>query len=232
MPPRPHLIVDCYYDEKGAAPNFRALLGGAPSHTVRAVYEPLPTNLDEYGAVFLTGSRAILAEPEPWMDGLLQLIRRVHDEGRPMLGICFGHQAIATALGGPQAVRRAPRGELGWETIRIDRPNPLTRGLDDEFTCFASHFDEVAPGLPGVEVFASSERCAVQAFQVLDRPIWSMQFHPEMDPDESEALVRSNLARHATLGDDPEAVLATRLDGRHLGEVLFANFLELAAPRF
>jgi GMP synthase (glutamine-hydrolysing) len=144
--------------------------------------------------------------------------------------VCFGHQAIAAALGGPQAVRRAPRGELGWETIRIDRPNPIVRGLPTEFTCFASHFDEVSPGGEGVEVFASSERCPVQAVQVEGRPIWSMQFHPEMDPDESEALVRSNLARHESLGDDPEEVLSTRVDSRHLGEVIFANFLELAAP--
>jgi len=234
MTDRPHLILDCYYDETGSAPNFRALLGGAPSTTVRVVYEPLPTDLDQFGAIFLTGSKANLPapEPEPWMHPLLELIRRIHAEERPLLGICFGHQAIAAALGGLEAVRRAPRSELGWETIRVERANPLLEGLPEEFTCFVSHFDEVSPDLQGVEVFASSERCPVQAFQVHDRPIWSMQFHPEMDPDESETLVRSNLARHETLGDDPEAVLATRRDSRDLGEVIFANFLALhAEPR-
>lgn len=231
MTERPHLILDCYYDEKGSAPNFRALLGGAPSTTVRVVYEPLPTDLDQFGAIFLTGSKANLPAPEPWMHPLLELIRRVRAEERSMLGICFGHQAIAAALGGLEAVRPAPRSELGWETIRVDRANPLMEGLAEEFTCFVSHFDEVSPSLQGVEVFASSECCPVQGFQVLERPIWSMQFHPEMDPDESEMLVRSNLARHASLGNDPEEVLATRRDSRDLGAVIFRNFLRLHAER-
>jgi len=228
MSTRPHLILDCYFDEKGSAPNFRALLGDHPSETVRVVREPVPRDLSRYGAVFITGSRANLPDPEPWMEPLLDLIRRVHEEARPMLGVCFGHQAIAAALRGPEAVRRAPRSELGWETIRLGGANPLLEGLPREFTCFVSHFDEVTPGLPGLEVFASSERCPVQGLQVEDRPIWSLQFHPEMDPEESETLVRTNLARHATLGDDPEEVLATRRDSRDIGAVVFANFLRLA----
>jgi GMP synthase-like glutamine amidotransferase len=125
-------------------------------------------------------------------------------------------------------VLRAPRSELGWESIRLQQENPLLEGLPPEFTCFVSHFDEVAPEVGGVEVFAASERCAVQGLQVQGRPIWSLQFHPEMDPLESETLVRTNLARHETLGDDPEAVLATRRDSRDIGAVVFANFLRLA----
>jgi len=228
MTQRPHLILDCYFDEKGSAPNFRALLGGQPSETIRVVKEPLPGDLSGYGAIFVTGSKANLPDPEPWMEPLLELIRRVEAEGRPMLGICFGHQATAAALRGEHAVRRAPRSELGWETIRHDGQNPLLEGLPREFSCFVSHFDEVTPGLPELEVFASSERCPVQGLQVPGRPIWSLQFDPEMDPLESETLVRSNLARHETLGDDPEAVLATRRDSRDIGTVVFGNFLRMA----
>jgi hypothetical protein len=49
-----------------------------------------------------------------------------------------------------------------------------------------------------------------------------------MDPDESEQLVRNNLPRHSGLKQDVEATLATRVDGRHLGARIFANYLELA----
>lgn len=227
MQHRPYLILDCYFDERGSAPNIRALLRGAPSETVRAVSESLPRRLERYAGIVVTGSRACLSDPEPWMTPLLDFLREVAAVRKPLLGICFGHQAIAAALGGPDAVRLAPLGELGWEKIRIERPNPLLEGLDPEFRCFLSHFDEVSPDIEGLEILASSERCPVQAYQVRDRPIWGVQFHPEMDPEESETLVRRNLERHTTLPDDPEPVLAGRLDGRSLGRQIFVNFMQL-----
>ena len=121
--------------------------------------------------------------------------------------------------------RAAPRTELGWETIRLRAKNPLLDGLEDEFVCFVSHFDEVTPGSDRLELLASSERCPVQAYQVKGLPIWGVQFHPEMDPEESETLVRTNLVKHRGLQQDPEAVLARRIDGRDLGKRIFDNFL-------
>jgi GMP synthase (glutamine-hydrolysing) len=227
MQHQPYLILDCYFDEKGSAPNIRALLGGAPSETVRAVSEPLPTELGRYAGIIVTGSKACISDPEPWMKPVFEFLRQVAAERMPLLGICFGHQAIAAALGGPGAVRLAPRGELGWEKIRIGRSNALLEGLEPEFRCFLSHFDEVSPDIEGLEILASSERCAVQAYQMTGQPIWGVQFHPEMDPEESETLVRRNLERHTTLPDDPEAVLAGRLDGRFLGRRIVANFMGL-----
>ena len=224
----PYLILDCYYDEKGAAPNFLDLIGDRPTKVVRCVTEEPPAQLDGFAGLFITGSKASLLEPEPWMQAVVGLCRQAAEGGLPTLGICFGHQLIAEALAGPGAVRVAPRSELGWESIRRTAENPLLEGLEPELVCFVSHFDEVTPGKGRLEVLASSERCPVQAYQVKDVPIWGIQFHPEMDPAESETLVRTNLARHRGLEQDPEAVLARRLDGRKLGSRIFANFLTLA----
>ncbi|MFT7668876.1 MAG: GMP synthase (glutamine-hydrolyzing) [Planctomycetota bacterium] len=226
----PYLILDCYFDELGAAPNFRALLGGAPSETVRAVKESIPTDISEYAGVIITGSKACLSSPEPWMEALLDCIRHARDIRKPVLGVCFGHQAVAAALWGSEGVRLAVQSELGWETIRLDQPNLIVGGLKNRFTCFVSHFDEVTPGLAGMNIFASSLRCPVQGFQMEGEQVWGMQFHPEMDPGESEALVRGNLARHTGLGNDPEAVLASRRDGRDLGAQIFANFVRACSP--
>lgn len=225
MSQRPYLILDCYFDELGAAPNFRALLGEAPSVTVRAVFEALPGDLTVFAGVLITGSKANWPAPEPWMLRLLKLLAKVRAHGLPMLGICFGHQAIATAVAGSDAVRVAPRGELGWLPIEIIEPNPILEGLPAEFSCFVSHFDEVAPNLPGLEVFARSQRCAVQGFQVSGELTWGLQFHPEMDPAESEALVRNNAERHVSQSEDAEGLLAQRLDGRYLGKVVLRNFM-------
>lgn len=229
MSDRPFLILDCYFDELGSAPNVRALLDGHASRTVRAVREPLPGDLDEFEGVVITGSKACLSTPEPWMEPLLECIRGARAVAKPTLGICFGHQAIAAALYGEAGIRLAPRGELGWETIRRVGENELLRGLPREFSCFVSHFDEVSPGLEGMEVLANSERCEVQAFQIRGEPIWGVQFHPEMDPEESERLVRRNLSRHVGLGDDPEALLATRRDARDLGALLLRDFRRICA---
>jgi GMP synthase-like glutamine amidotransferase len=231
MPLRPFLILDCYFDEKGSAPNFCALLGDEPREVVRAVRDPLPGDLSPYRGILISGSRANLPDPEPWMEPLLELIRQGQASEIPIMGICFGHQAIAVALRGPDAVRRAPCSELGWETIRVLSSNRILANLAPQFTCFVSHFDEVTPGLPGLEVFARSDRCEVQAYQVQGSPIWGMQFHPEMDPLESEALVRSNLKRHETLAKDPEQILGERTDGRSLGAVILKNFIEFCTAR-
>ncbi len=227
MQHRPYLILDCYFDERGSAPSIRHLMRGAPSVTVRAVWDPLPSSVESYAGIVVTGSKACLSDPEPWMTPLLEFLRRVAELRTPLLGICFGHQAIAAALGPPGAVRLAPLGELGWEEIRVTCENPLLEGLDREFRCFVSHFDEVIPGIEGLEVLASSPRCPVQAYQVHGKPIWGLQFHPEMDPEESETLVQRNLGRHATIEEDLRTVMARRLDGRYLGERIMENFMRL-----
>mgnify|MGYP002630878159 CR=1 FL=1 len=229
MSAQPFLILDCYFDEKGAAPNFCALLGDEPRVVVRAVTEELPQDLDAYRGILVSGSKANLPSPEPWMDPLLDLIRGAQRTQKPLLGICFGHQAIAVALGGPLAVRQAPTSELGWEEIRTLAGNPILEGLPERFRCFVSHFDEVTPGTPGLSPLARSERCAIQAYQVAGSPIWGMQFHPEMDPLESETLVRNNLARHTSLQGTPDQVLNGRVDGRHLGRIVMKNFIRLAS---
>lgn len=230
MSKRPFLILDCYYDEVGAAPNFRALLGEESSRVVRVVREALPGKLTDFRGILITGSKGSLTDPEPWMERLLGYLRRGMEEEIPILGICFGHQAIAVAVAGGQAVRKAPRSELGWETIRIHGDDPLLHTLPRNFTCFVSHFDEVTPGTPGFRVLASSDRCKVEGLKVQDRPVWGLQFHPEMDPLESETLVRTNLMKHATLGNSVERVLSGHTDARELGRRIFQNFIERCAP--
>lgn len=225
---RPYLLLDCYYDERGAAPNFLALLGDREVHVVRCVFERPPSDLTAYAGVLISGSKGSLNAPEAWMDPVLSTLRAVHSGGTPLLGVCFGHQAIARALFGPEAVRPAKQTELGWVEIERCAENPLLEGLEDRFRCFVSHFDEVTPGNSELEVLCRSERCPVEGYQVRGAPTWGVQFHPEMDPDESEALVRSNLQRHAQIERTVEELLAERVDGRHLGATLISNFLALA----
>lgn len=107
-----------------------------------------------------------------WVLEEITFLRSAHEAGVPILGICFGGQALATALGG--AVERAPEAEVGWHEIESDRPDLVEPG-----PWFQWHHDRwVAP--PGAEVIARTAQ-AQQAY-TMGRSM-GVQFHPELTPD-------------------------------------------------
>ena len=118
----------------------------------------------------------------------------------PTLGVCFGHQVIATALAGRQAVRWSAEPEIGWDDIDVLDEEPILRGLAPGFRTFLSHHEEVAPGTPGLRTLARSRRCEVQALAVEGAPLYGVQFHAEMAGPEARALVSSHAERHPRAG--------------------------------
>ena len=108
-----------------------------------------------------------------WVAGELALLRRAHEAGVPVLGICFGGQALAAALGG--SVGRAARAEIGWISIGTDDPSLVPAG-----PWFQWHEDRwTAP--PGAREIARTA-VAPQAF-VAGRSL-AVQFHPELTVDQ------------------------------------------------
>jgi GMP synthase-like glutamine amidotransferase len=107
-----------------------------------------------------------------WLLPELQKLRDAHNSGIPILGICFGGQAMARALGG--SVARAPRAELGWYTIETDDPGLIPSG-----PWFEYHWDRWQ-NPPGAREIARTE-IATQAF-VMGRTL-GLQFHPEIDSE-------------------------------------------------
>ncbi len=105
-----------------------------------------------------------------WIDAELELLRRADAHGVPVLGICFGGQALAAAHGGH--VERAPRPELGWIQLDTDDPDLIAPGPWMQW-----HEDRfVLP--PGALELARSSVCP-QAFRL--RRNLGLQFHPEVD---------------------------------------------------
>jgi len=105
-----------------------------------------------------------------WIGAELDWIRAADAAGIPVLGVCFGAQALTAALGGQ--VERAPRLEVGWTTV-----DTLDADLVDEGPWFEFHGDLCVPP-PHARVLARNEVC-VQAFSV--GPHLAVQFHPEVD---------------------------------------------------
>ncbi|WP_251331182.1 type 1 glutamine amidotransferase [Haloplanus pelagicus] len=158
----------------------------------------LPPGFDYDGAV-VTGSRASVYWDEPWIADLLTWIERAADRGLPILGVCYGHQALAAALGG--RVEAMDDIEIGYREIDREE-DPLFAGLDDPLVAFETHSDRVVDLPPGATRLAGNGR-GVQAFRRGD--CWGVQFHPEYDRDTAETVTRGK--------DLPEERLAAVIDG-------------------
>jgi GMP synthase-like glutamine amidotransferase len=134
-----------------------------------------------FSHIILTGSEASILEREPWVEAEAALVREAAGAGKAILGSCWGHQLLAFALAGERHVRRAARPEIGWISLRLDRPSGLLGPGGGSAFVFSSHFDEVVDLPPAFEVLASSEACPVQAFRFRGESVWGLQCHPEID---------------------------------------------------
>lgn len=149
-----------------------------------------PLSPEGFTHVILSGSKTSCMDPSPWVEKQLELIRKTASVGVPMLGVCFGHQLIARAFGGPTKVHASPTPEIGWTEVELFANNPITQSLPQRFYTYSSHFEEVAELPPHFVPTARSNRCAIQAYYVEAKPIFGIQFHPEYKADEGEQRMK------------------------------------------
>ncbi|MCB9663920.1 MAG: gamma-glutamyl-gamma-aminobutyrate hydrolase family protein [Alphaproteobacteria bacterium] len=227
---RPVLVLDAYVDPAGGAGNLLRWLDGRPSAVVRTALGQVPSAPSDYAAALITGSAASFADGVPWGGPLLAFLRAAAADGLPVLGVCFGHQAIGEAFAGPGAVRKAPLPEVGFKEVVVDVPgDPVLGALGARFTSFLSHEDEVAPAPRGLEVLAHSAACPVQAVKVPGAPIWGVQWHAEMGRDEQLHLLAYRAAKHPQLALDVDAEAARATQATDVAPVLFGAFLDVVA---
>lgn len=158
-------------------------------------------------AVIVTGSAGPVYENKPWIPPLIDFLREAHGAGSWILGICFGHHALAVALGGE--VKENPRGrEMG--TVRIyltgaGRASPLFDGFRSGDPVNLVHRTYVSKLPAGAERLAFNRMTPTQAFR--SGRAFGYQPHPEMTPAILEQLVRmygSVLVRREHFLDDTE----------------------------
>lgn len=150
-----------------------------------------------YAGVLVTGSASMVTERLDWSERSAGWLREAAHAGMPMLGICYGHQLIAHALGG----------EVGWNpvgreigTVRIDRlgeaeGDPLFGHLPSAFDAHATHMQSVIRLPEGAVKLARSEKDGCHAYR-WGRCAWGVQFHPEF----STRMMRGYIAvRHEKL---------------------------------
>lgn len=124
--------------------------------------------------VILSGSPLSVYDKDAFRVDFGRLLGRV-----PVLGICYGAQLVAYTLGG--AVEPAPSREYGRARLcDVDAASPLLRGIEPGAQVWMSHGDTITALPPHFEVIASTDDVRYAAFESKDRPVWGVQFHPEV----------------------------------------------------
>ena len=195
---------------------------------INAFSDRLP-DPDVDGIVVLTGSAHSITKDFPWLPGIEDFTRKRCMSGLPLFGVCYGHQLIARALLGKEAVGRAAVPEVGFAPIEIVKRHPIFDGLPNPFLVMSSHYDEVRTLPGGFECLAKSNNCAIQAMAHRDRPVAGVQFHPEFDSAKARQSVSDEREKLAALGLDPEALLAGIPDERMGADSILRNFARFAA---
>ena len=160
---------------------FMALLGEEDPDLEFVVYDAeqgqLPQDVDEVDAYLITGSKSSVYDDKPWIRPLMEFVQELDRRGKKLVGICFGHQLVAHALGG-----RTEKSSKGWgvglHTYQFSEL-PSWHDCDaPDFHILVSHQDQVVENARGATVLASSEFCENAVCQVGDH-ILTFQGHPE-----------------------------------------------------
>ncbi len=133
-----------------------------------------------FAGVIVTGSAAMVTERRDWSERSARWLREAVQADTPVLGICYGHQLLAHALGGEVGDNPAGR-EMGTVELVLDpaaADDPLFRGLPERFAAQATHLQTVLRPPQGAVTLASSGLDDCHAFRWGHRA-WGVQFHPE-----------------------------------------------------
>ena len=184
---------------------------------------------EDISAVVITGSAAMVTDKLPWSEYTGAFLRKLAAGTLPVLGICYGHQLLAHALGG--VVDYHPGGrEIGTTAVRLTAPvetDPLFVNFPAEFAANVSHRQTIIRLPQGAEVLAANNFEPHQAVRFSEN-MWGVQFHPEFAAD----IMRIYLAERE------EVLLAEGLDVAELkakvaltpvAESLLLRFAQLAA---
>lgn len=189
-----------------------------------------------YNAAIVLGGAAQVDEElaHPWLRPEKELLRELLRNGTPLLGVCLGSQLLAEVAGA--TVRRAALPEIGWHEVGLTpagMADPLLGSLPERFLAFQwHHYEWLLP--PGAVSLAGSPAC-LQAFRLAERPVWGVQFHPEV----TGAILGgwldgwANDPAAVATGLDPSAIRAQSAEligaWNELGRVFAERFLGLAA---
>ncbi len=208
---------------------FRALLHGVrPGWRVTAFDLPkgeFPADVQGFDGFLIGGSPSSVHDEDAWIERLFKVIREAFAAGKPLVGACFGHQAIAKALGGTVGPNPGPF-VLGTAQTEVVAPAPWMEPVA-RFRLAAAHGEQVLVLPEGAEVVGRTEGCPAACYRIGDG-VFATQYHPEMTPEFLAALVEEFAPKFPVeVREAAEASLPLATEGPRFAEWI-ARFFERA----
>ena len=196
---------------------------------VQVRHGEFPDSIDDWDAFLITGSAAGVYDDFDWIEPLRALIRDIAQSGKPLVGICFGHQIIADTLGG-KAVKSDKGWGLGVRESGVEDPPAFAKELSGALKLLYVHQDQVTAPPTGATVFAGNDFCPIAAYHV-DGRILGFQGHPEFTPEVVDAIMdfREESMGTATI-EEARATLEERNDANTVAAAI-VRFIEEAGKR-
>ena len=204
----PDMFETLFADQPNSA-NFRFSI-------VPVIDDVFPQSVDDYDGYLVTGSAYGVYDDASFIPTLMAFIREIFATGKPLVGICFGHQIVAHALGG-----HAAKFDDGWGIGTM--PIKMVGAVDwipsdiDQLDLIHVHQDQVMTLPPNAVRLARSDFCKNAAFAI-GREVFTIQGHPEFTPAYTNALID---IREDKIGKDRAAKARISLqkshDGRRVG---------------
>lgn len=144
--------------------------------------------LQDFDGIIVTGSPASVNDPEPWLEQLFVQIHKAEAAKVPLMGACFGHQAIAKALGGKVDFNPGGGWRFGVTTTEIHTPAPWMDGQSGPILLNAAHEEQVTQAPEGARIFMGNDACPNGGFTIADH-VFTTQYHPEITPHFMAALI-------------------------------------------
>jgi GMP synthase-like glutamine amidotransferase len=152
----------------------------------RGQFPDSPNACDAY---LITGSPKGVYDADEWITELVDFISDVYQAGKKLVGICFGHQILAHALGG-----HSEKSEMGWglglKTFDINGHKSWMKSDPAQCSLYFSHQDQIVQLPPGAELLGGNTFCPNLFFTIDDR-VLGIQGHPEFTPDMMQDILDS-----------------------------------------
>ncbi len=171
--------------------------------------------------VVITGSPAMVSAREDWSERTAEWLRQAVPTGLPVLGVCYGHQLLAHALGGRAGPNPAGRqiGTVTAQLIDSSKEDPLLGYLPKAFSAHASHSEVVLELPPGAESLATSPLTDNFAIRFAENA-WGVQFHPEFSAPIMSEYIRYRADAMRLEGLNPERLMENTTNTKDAKSVL------------